>query len=444
MGWVDYRIGLLGDKIEMNKSFDSLTVKLGVEGQVSEGLFARISLKMRDDPTPNLIADPGWWFGFPPAYQGRQVRPALGERYPEGYGLLAAIGESDPEYAWRLYDDFWQTWTSPEAPAIDVMPFSVDGRGFANPLHRDLLWLDEAYLQFNTGGKLPARWTVGRQFFRYGLGLVANNDRQSLQGVRMQASDLWGSHLGLDLFAGGGSSDYSFRAPAWLGLGGGDSYIAARLQYERPSWTLGVTYLGNGYAKEKAWGADLWWKYWGNREVWAEYAVQEKLLWGDDADDWGLDPKAILVLADLWKTEKWWLRGLYAKASDFYNIYYSTLNPYFEDYAGRPSEHVVWPGAIPVERISRCIPIFPQVRTVGGTLGFKLGSWPIECTFYRFDQVDDLPMTYDTWWSVSTTKQIANGVTLHLLFGELGDGDRRLNFYGSDVDVLVGRLTVSF
>jgi hypothetical protein len=49
-GWVDYRIGLVGDLWD-NAEFDALTAKIGVEGQINDELYGRIALKAIDDTT---------------------------------------------------------------------------------------------------------------------------------------------------------------------------------------------------------------------------------------------------------------------------------------------------------------------------------------------------------------------------------------------------------
>ena len=49
-GWLDYRIGLVGD-FWRDSEFDALTAKIGVEGQVTDELRAKVSLKMVDDAT---------------------------------------------------------------------------------------------------------------------------------------------------------------------------------------------------------------------------------------------------------------------------------------------------------------------------------------------------------------------------------------------------------
>jgi hypothetical protein len=47
-GWIDYRMGLVGD-LWNNAEFDALTAKIGVEGQINEELYGRITLKVVDD-----------------------------------------------------------------------------------------------------------------------------------------------------------------------------------------------------------------------------------------------------------------------------------------------------------------------------------------------------------------------------------------------------------
>ncbi len=49
-GWIDYRIGLVGD-LWKNAEFDALTAKLGIEGPINDELTGRITLKMVDDAT---------------------------------------------------------------------------------------------------------------------------------------------------------------------------------------------------------------------------------------------------------------------------------------------------------------------------------------------------------------------------------------------------------
>jgi hypothetical protein len=63
----------------------------------------------------------------------------------------------------------------------------------------------------------------------------------------------------LDFFVGSGNPDYSWTAPpvtAAEGFGR-DSYLAARVQYDRPRFRLGANYLANGFGQEEAWSVDL-------------------------------------------------------------------------------------------------------------------------------------------------------------------------------------------
>jgi len=71
-GWIDYRIGLVGDLWD-NAEFDALTAKIGIEGQITDELSGKITLKAIDDaarvadarltpiiPDPLGMSDPLW------------------------------------------------------------------------------------------------------------------------------------------------------------------------------------------------------------------------------------------------------------------------------------------------------------------------------------------------------------------------------------------------
>ncbi|MCX7597723.1 MAG: hypothetical protein N2512_02485, partial [Armatimonadetes bacterium] len=240
------------------------------------------------------------------------------------------------------------------------------------------------------------------------------------------------TNLGLDLFAGG--SDYLYT----------DSYMAFRLSRETDRWLLGLNYLANGTGQERGWGGDGWWKYWGEREIWAEYARQTRLA--DGTKPSGGDAYAALVIADLCRKPEWSLRGLWAKASRGYDVNYSTLHPYFEDYVADPDEAGLVSGYIPFERWMRCVPVFPETETVGLTLRLKMGSWPAELSYYKLESVTGAPLAYDRLWTVSVAKAVARGVTLELQYGrEEATNDSRLQLPPyRDAQVLVGRIAVGF
>jgi len=123
-GWLDYRIGLVGEELDFDHEYDNITAKVGVEGDITDDVYGCLMVAARDSIAPN------------------------------------------------------------------------DGNCANN------LWLDQAYVSFNTQIGNPVKWTVGRQDIKYGLGLAVDSDRQSLQGVRSEWPDLFGSGLNVEWFAG--------------------------------------------------------------------------------------------------------------------------------------------------------------------------------------------------------------------------------------------------
>ncbi|MCD6352200.1 MAG: S-layer homology domain-containing protein [Armatimonadetes bacterium] len=443
-GWIDYRMGMAGSDINGDFEFDNLTAKIGVEGQVTDDLFARVALKVRDSADP-LVAEGA---GFAGAFARANFTPVP---VPPNYNFLVGPTLDGNDIA------SWVNMAVPELGHLLPGQYSaVDGYG------ADEIWLDEAYLQFPTHWLTDVNWTVGRQYLKYGLGLVVNNDRKSLQGVRGQVTDMFGTSLDLDFFLGGGNADYSWNSPITSAKYGyiGDSYAAVRLQYDRPTWLLGANYLANGFGEEEAWSVDLWWKYWGDRELYAEYA---ELSQAADATDtfWAtccgvnsVDPSALLIMADLWKAPRWSLTGFFSTCDGGYDVFYSTLNPYYEILTTN-FDNLAW-GFIPFERWTRNAPIFPETQTIGGTLAFQLGTVPFEISYYDLDSNSSYcsggncvteELSYDQLWSIRCEKELADGVTASFIYAH---EDANLPagippaFAWDDADLVAGGIIVGF
>jgi hypothetical protein len=410
-GWVDYRIGLAGQKVKGDFEFDNLTAKLGVEGQVTPSLFGRVAVKTRNWPfdsngqvldSQNFNSGDFYWDDLeqnnsvPTVACSRQMRIM-------GYSFLP--------------DDY-------DTPFISVPDNYVGGS----------IWLDEAYLQFTTKGFGAGRYTAGRQFLNYGLGLVVNNDRQSLQGVRAQYARLFNTDLDFEFFVGDGSPFYtsSFNEADGsnvygdLGVntaaGPGDSYVSARLAFDKPNWSIAGNWLVNGFAGEEAWSVDGWWKYWGERNIYAEFAEQRKTVNGLDPEQAfqeDISPRAFLVMADLWKAPKWSLRGMWARAYNNYDSYYSSLHPYWEENTRNFSGLIV--GYVPFELFTRKVPVFGNTMTLGGTFAFELGDWPFELSYYKLSatqgdgEISRMNLPYDELMSVRVSREVASGVNVYLL-----------------------------
>jgi hypothetical protein len=389
-GWIDYRIGILGGdlvgyrqsypilverRMNLDSEFDNLTAKFGIQGRVTDDVYARIALKARDT-----------WDGQEYTY----VNNALDE------------------------GSRWE-------PLVDY--------------HDTLLWLDEAWVSARTKGFLAGTWTFGRQFQSYGMGLLVDNARQSQQGVRGQLPNLFGSKLDVDLFFGGGGQELFYNHyDQWTGEYT-DGYASIRAAYSKPTWTLGANYLHNGIDNETGYSLDLAAQIWG-RDVRVEYAALKEDRFYTYP---GSDNKAIMATADIWKGSNWALRGFYSKADSQYDVYYSATNPYYEindpyttDGLGPYDGHSV---AIPWERWLRNPLVMPNLRVIGGSLDFKLSQQPFTVCYYdvkscgtNWNNVPSVLSTYLGWngtdvpysqlWAISTTRQLADGLNLTLTYAQ--------------------------
>ncbi len=371
-GWLDYRIGLQGDHLFTESEFDALTAKLGVQGQITNELTGKIALKMVDDA--HRVA------GLPPL--PRQL-PGMGGQ--EWLGV------------------------SPDSP----------------------IWLDEAYLSYATDKWTPVQWTVGRQFLSYGMGLLANNDRLALDGIRGTASQLWRSDLNLDFFFGGAEYDFGQS----LGFDP-DGYSAIRLAYRRPHWSLAGNYLPTGLHKEQGWSADAWLEAF-HRNFMFEYAEQTQFASGASPAH---RPNAWIGTAELLNVPGLHIAGLISSADPGYDVFYTTLNPYFELLG---QDVVANPGAIPWERWLRCALITPGARLAGALVHFKICDMPIELRYANVSPLTGAPPARANSRNViaaRATKKIADGLNVTFTYARETSSVPALD----DVELLEAAATVSF
>jgi hypothetical protein len=367
-GWLDWRMGLVGDDIDLDHEFDNLTARVGIAGDISDDVYGAIMLQARDGNNPN-----------------------------DNYGLNA-------------------------------------------------LYLDEAYVRFNSDIVSPATWTFGRQNLAYGLGLVVDSDRQSLQGVRAECPSFLDSGVSIEWFAGNAdevSDEYQF-APVH---GDADGYFAARAAYNGSKFSLGVNALLSGVAREnavdynvngpnpalindeKAYSVDLWANLWG-RDLYVEAARIEEhanrpTMPGERGVSTAENPAAIMATLDLWKTDDFRLTGFFSDADAEYDIYYSAINPYYEilDNSGPAGAYIPW------ERWLRRPLVMPNLEVIGGQLMVRLGTVPFQIAYYSLEnnsdywnphdpnRGDDNPyylngLFYDELYSVDVTKSINDTVDL--------------------------------
>lgn len=356
VGFVDYRIGsACGDEVDFDNEFDAITVKLGLEGYLDDGdTYGRISLQMADN---------------------RQPMAALGIELGEG--------------------------SRPYAPPYD----SPDNELGYEP---NDIYVDEAWVAFDSSWPFDARWTVGRQFQAYGLGLVVNNERLSQQGVHCELDRLFVDDLRLEAFFGG--ANYDFGSHPWSS--NNDGYGSAYLEYVQPNWSLGFPYLINGYSvdtqfgehfDEEAYGVDLWWNWSGDRDLYVEYAYQtghaNKKIYRRDSNS---NPEALMVILELWDDDDLLLTGVLSDVEAEYDIVYSSLHPYHELLCEGEAR------IFPYERWLRRPLTMTNLEVLGGygTLRAISRKLPIDFFYYSVS-------SNSQWWDDS----VLDGIFYDKLYG---------------------------
>ncbi|MFP3903990.1 MAG: hypothetical protein ACLFWB_07090, partial [Armatimonadota bacterium] len=379
-GWMDYRIGMVGWELDFDRDFDNLTALVGVEGQITDEVAGRVALKVRDS------CDPG--------------------------GMV-------------------------DLPGADPAPLPlVDGN------EAEEVWLDEAFITFSRDSFPRGTHTIGRQFVKYGQGLLIDNQRQSIQGWRTTTNDVFGTSLDFDVFAGG--ANYTWN-PTWTQQDlqpaerDSDGYVAARLSYDTSRGAFGVNYLGTGFDDERGFSVDYTGSIFG-RALALEAATLTQQATGVEEMSGACgdvkDASAYMANLELLKGGNWALNGYYSRSDATYNPYYSVVNPYYETYASNAG---AWPNdnvaGIPWERWLRNPLAMPNLEVLGGTLDITLGSTPFTLSYYDLDTTSSYSRTcgnspdsswwdsnpyyhgyrgmdpqYDTLYGISTTQELADGV----------------------------------
>jgi hypothetical protein len=284
----------------------------------------------------------------------------------------------------------------------------------------EALWLDEATISANSKFILPATWTLGRQFQSYGMGLLVDNERKAQQGIRIQVKDIFSSNLDLDVFGGGvdntidiahdstASGNFPNIDPS---VGGHypttDGYASGRLAYTRPSWSLAGNYLATGMNDERGYSVDLAATIW-DRDIRVEWANLDTDAWGNK-DSHLIGNDALMGSADLWRSSNWRLTGFYSHCDSGYTTGYSNLNPYYE--ALRPTPGIAW------EKWLRNPLVLNNKRVLGAHLDFNVGSLPFNVAYFDV-KANSGPNPFDTLWAIGTSKQLADGVTANLTYGQ--------------------------
>lgn len=360
-GWVDYRIGVQGTSVDCKNGYDALTAKVGIQGNITDRLFGRVTFKAADEYVPLSV---------------------LGVETGEGSAFINFPGRRP--------------------------------RGYGG----NDIWLDEAFVSFETGGFLSGEWTIGRQFQSYGMGLMVNNERRAQAGVRYRKRGFLFNNLNLDAFYGGGSYDWLPIEPF---MSHSDGYLTARFEYDRPKWQLAYNAMPDGAGNENVQGIDLHVDLGGDKHLYAEYAeishhVNRFRYAGHGA------PNAYGLSVDLLKTRDFALRGFYSRVHPEYDVIYSSIHPYYELIEGDTQQNF---NHIPWERWLRNPVMLTNFKVIGGSASTHLGEFPVDFAYYKLYKIADwwwesqyANVDFDVLWAVTFRKSLAHGAVMSLTYAE--------------------------
>jgi hypothetical protein len=128
---------------------------------------------------------------------------------------------------------------------------------------------------------------------------------------------------------------------------------------------------------------------------------------------------AWLATGEILTTPSVKIRGLVSYADTGYNLYYTTINPYFEMTQYTFFTSPALKGAIPWERWMRCALISPGTRLVGSIINFKVGDTPMElryATLHRLSTAPPFVGDYRNVLALTGTRKIVNGLDVNVSY----------------------------
>ncbi|MGD8237902.1 MAG: S-layer homology domain-containing protein [Armatimonadota bacterium] len=393
-GRLDYRLGLAGDALFTSTSstfggdFDALTATIGIEGEILDDVHGRITAKFHDAASGTLTADDfeGIVDGNGAVAESRQINGDGLDLYAPLAGSLLEVRGSD-----------------------------------------EIIWLDEAWIRFDTDMLQPTAWVVGRQYLAQGpVGLLVDNQRLALQGASLSQQH---GDVALSAFFGMASSgelnealEATVADPTGIGdltrrhLLHNDGFASARIQWDVcDDWSIGGNWLATGLGEEDGWSVDVEGTLLDRRLV-AEYArLGEDAFGYTEGDDWQqgpsttwhwngptsspAQPDAVSVSYELWNEGCVNFTGYWSKVDFGFDPFYSAVNPYYELLQPR----------LTLDTTVRTPPWFNtgyawerwldnpvaahNLEALGGYASFDVGECPVELAYHRLLN-RDVPMNY--------------------------------------------------
>lgn len=175
---------------------------------------------------------------------------------------------------------------------------------------------DEAHATFKTSALVPLTATVGRQYFKCGMGLLVDNNQHSFNAAKV----VWGEPTGWNLTGIAGLFEreaFDGQGADLFGTMGQDGYDAWRLAVPFGGYTtLAVNWLGSGFASETGFSADIAGRIFGF-DYSVEYAKLADNAAGLDIQD---DDTAYVASVDLVDSASVKLNAKYGLVEPYYAL----------------------------------------------------------------------------------------------------------------------------
>lgn len=398
IGSIDYRAGLAGDALFTEPSglfggeFDVLTAIIGVEGNIADDVYGRITYKLHEAAS--------------------------------SLSLFEVRGNTDTNWL----DEAWIS----------------AGSDWFNPTH----WTVGRQFQSYALGLLVNNERLSQQGVRYrsswgsldvdAFAGLATYDGNFDTGVLFHPSRFRAQYA-QDHFPPGFFAPFTFPIDQQRRRARNDGYYGGRVSYDCGDWTLGGQYLASGLGEENGWSIDLRGRIDGH-DIAIEFACELEDAFGMTGDtanggkpenaklwpalpgggirriDFSDTSNAWLVRLELWDSPEFTLEAYYSQVEPGFDLYFSSIHPYYEPLVPRSSNlGFAW------ERVLDNPLTAQNLRAAGAIASFDVAGNPLRLFYHDLAREDNSlslnsDITHDRVYGLRYTVELRDGIDVTLTY----------------------------